>query len=327
LPKSLIASHPINPKESAKLLVYERKSRNITHACFGELFLFLPKNTSVLLNDTKVIKARIFGAKASGGAVELLFNSPFCNSSFKVYIKGRVKAGMKLFFGQNLQADVIALNDDGTRVVEFFQNEKKLDTSSLFKILDKIGHVPLPPYIKRDDTKEDESDYQTLFAKNEGAVAAPTASLHFSEAMFDELKKRFETEFLTLHVGAGTFKGVESERLDEHIMHSEYFSISNAAKRLIQSSKPLLSVGTTVTRTVEHFVRTKEEQGFCGIFLNPLNPPKRVNYLLTNFHLPRSTLIMLVAGFIGLEETLRIYKTAVKEKYRFFSYGDAMLIL
>jgi S-adenosylmethionine:tRNA ribosyltransferase-isomerase len=327
LPKSLIASHPINPKESARLLVYERALKQITHTNFGELFSFLPKNTAVLLNDTKVIKARIFGTKSSGGAVELLFNSPLQNNSFKVYIKGRVKAGTKLFFDQNLQADVIALNDDGTRIVEFFHNKKTLDTSSLFEILDKIGHVPLPPYIKRDDTKEDESDYQTLFAKNEGAVAAPTASLHFSETMFDELKKRFEVEFLTLHVGAGTFKGVESEKLGEHIMHSEYFSIPNEAKRLIQSPKPLLSVGTTVTRTVEYFVRTKKQQGFCDLFLNPLNPPKRITYLLTNFHLPRSTLIMLVAGFIGLEETLRIYKSAVDEKYRFFSYGDCMLIL
>jgi S-adenosylmethionine:tRNA ribosyltransferase-isomerase len=327
LPKSLIASHPINPKESAKLLVYERASKQITHANFGEIFSFLPKNTTVLLNDTKVIKARIFGVKSSSGAIELLFNSPLENSNFKVYIKGRVKVGAKLLFDQNLHAQVVALSDDGTRVVKFFHNEKVLDTSALFELLDKIGHIPLPPYIKRDDTKEDESDYQTLFAKNEGAVAAPTASLHFSEKMFEELQKRFEVEFLTLHIGAGTFKSVDSEKLDNHIMHSEYFSISNGAKRLIQSHKPLLSVGTTVTRTVEYFIRTKKQQGFCDLFLNPLNPPERIDYLLTNFHLPRSTLIMLVAGFIGLEETLRIYKIAVDKKYRFFSYGDCMLIL
>lgn len=327
LPKSLIASHPINPKEDARLLVYERKSQNITHAKFGELFSFLPLNASVLLNDTKVIKARIFGTKSSGGKIEMLLNSAFANNTFQVYIKGKVKVNSKLFFDENLQAIVLALYEDGTRVVKFFQNEHELDAHSLFKILNKIGHVPLPPYIKRSDTKEDESDYQTLFAKHEGSVAAPTASLHFSEKMFEELKKRFETEFLTLHVGAGTFKGVESENINEHIMHAEYFSISDKAKHIIQSDKKLLCVGTTTTRTVEYFARTNEQQGFCRLFLNPLNPPKRVNYLLTNFHLPRSTLIMLVAGFIGLKDTLNIYQIAVKEKYRFFSYGDAMLIL
>jgi S-adenosylmethionine:tRNA ribosyltransferase-isomerase len=309
------------------MLVYERKNKSITHAHFGELFSFLPQDTAVFLNDTKVIKARIFGRKSSGGAVELLLNSPLHDNSFKVYIKGRVHAGLKLFFDENLQAIVLELHEDGTRIVKFSQNGKELDMHSLFKVLNQIGHVPLPPYIKREDTKEDESDYQTIFAKNDGSVAAPTASLHFSEKMFEELQGRFEVEFLTLHVGAGTFKGVESERLGEHIMHSEYFSISNEAMRIIQSDKSILSVGTTVARTVEYFARTKKQQGFCDLFLNPLNPPVRVNYLLTNFHLPRSTLIMLVAGFIGLEETLRVYETAVHEQYRFFSYGDCMLIL
>lgn len=327
LPKSLIASHPINPKEDARLLVYERKNQNITHAKFGELFSFLPQDTSVLLNDTKVIKARIFGTKSSGGKIEMLINSPFKDNTFQVYIKGRVNVNSRLFFCENLHAVVLALHEDGMRIVKFFQNERELDTRALFKILNQIGHVPLPPYIKRADTKKDENDYQTLFAKYEGSVAAPTASLHFSEKMFKELKRRFETEFLTLHVGAGTFKGVESENINKHIMHAEYFSISDKAKCLIQSDKKLLCVGTTTARTVEYFARTDEGQGFCNIFLNPLNPPMRVNYLLTNFHLPRSTLIMLVAGFIGLEETLNIYQTAVKEKYRFFSYGDAMLIL
>jgi S-adenosylmethionine:tRNA ribosyltransferase-isomerase len=309
------------------LLVYERKSGHITHVRFGELFAFLPENTSVLLNDTKVIKARIFGVKSSGGRVEILFNSPLKDNTFKVYIKGRVAVGAQLFFDENLRSKVLALHEDGTRDVKFFQNEKELDVHTLFKVLDKIGHVPLPPYIKRADTKNDEKDYQTLFAKHEGSVAAPTASLHFSEKMFKELEKRFETEFLTLPVGAGTFKGVESEIINEHIMHSEYFSIPSKAKHIILSDKKLLCAGTTTARSVEYFVRTKEQQGFCNLFLNPLNPPKRVDYLLTNFHLPRSTLIMLVAGFIGLEQTLHVYKTAVNERYRFFSYGDAMLIL
>ncbi|MDR1285482.1 MAG: tRNA preQ1(34) S-adenosylmethionine ribosyltransferase-isomerase QueA [Campylobacteraceae bacterium] len=327
LPKSLIASYPIKPKEDARLLVYKRSDKSIVHAKFGELFDFLPKNTSVLLNDTKVIKARVFGFKQSGGRVELLFNSVVKEYEFKVYIKGKVQVGSKLVFDGELKAVVLSLNDDGTRIVSFFKNEKPLHVSEVFDILDKIGHVPLPPYIKREDTKEDEDDYQTLFAKNEGAVAAPTASLHFSEKSFLKLKKCFETEFITLHVGAGTFKGVESEKINEHTMHSEYFIISDNAQKIIQSDKSILCVGTTVARSVEYFVRTKKTKGECNLFLTPLNPPIRVNYLLTNFHLPKSTLIMLVASFIGIDETLRVYKEAIDNRYRFFSYGDAMLVL
>ncbi|MDR3345615.1 MAG: tRNA preQ1(34) S-adenosylmethionine ribosyltransferase-isomerase QueA [Campylobacteraceae bacterium] len=327
LPNSLIASHPIHPKENAALLVYERASNRITHAHFGEIFDFLPNDLSVLLNDTKVIQARIFGLKERGGGVELLFNSPLNQHRFKVHIKGRVKAGSRLVFERGLSAEVLELNSDGTRVVSFWQNGKMLETHELFAVLDTIGHVPLPPYIKRDDTQEDVVEYQTLFAKNEGAVAAPTASLHFSEQSFAKLQQKYETEFITLHVGAGTFKGVESLDIKNHTMHKEYFDIPEPAAQIIKSEKKILSVGTTVTRSIEYFVRTGRYSGECDLFLNPLNPPKRVDYLLTNFHLPRSTLIMLVAGFIGLEETLRAYREAVERKYRFFSYGDAMLIV
>ncbi|MDR1461179.1 MAG: tRNA preQ1(34) S-adenosylmethionine ribosyltransferase-isomerase QueA [Campylobacteraceae bacterium] len=327
LPKSLIASHPIKPKEDARLLVYKKSDKSIVHAKFGEIFDFLPKNMSVLLNDTKVIKARIFGFKQSGGKVELLFNSVVNEYEFKVYIKGKVQVGSRLIFDEELKAIVLSLSDDGARIVNFFKNEKPLHASELFDILDKIGHVPLPPYIKREDTKEDEEDYQTLFAKSRGAVAAPTASLHFSEESFSKLKKCFETEFITLHIGAGTFKGVEGEKINEHTMHSEYFIISDNAQKIIQSDKPILCVGTTVVRSVEYFVRTKKTKGECNLFLTPFNSPLRVNYLLTNFHLPKSTLIMLAASFIGVDETLRIYKEAIDKKYRFFSYGDAMLIL
>ncbi|MDR0408385.1 MAG: tRNA preQ1(34) S-adenosylmethionine ribosyltransferase-isomerase QueA [Campylobacteraceae bacterium] len=327
LPKSLIASYPVKPKEDARLLVYKRSDKSIFHAKFGEIFEFLPKDISVLLNDTKVIKARIFGFKQSGGKVELLFNSVVGEHEFKVYIKGRVKIGSELIFGEGLRAIVSFLIDDGARIVSFFKDERPLHAGELFDILDEIGHVPLPPYIKREDAKDDEEDYQALFAKNRGAVAAPTASLHFSEESFSKLEKYFEIEFITLHVGAGTFKGVESENISEHKMHSEYFIISDNAKKIIQSNKSILCVGTTVARSVEYFVRTEKTEGECDLFLTPLNPPIRANYLLTNFHLPKSTLIMLTASFIGLDETLRIYKEAVDKKYRFFSYGDAMLVL
>lgn len=308
-------------------MVYNRANGTITHTLFKELFHFLPSNIAVLLNDTKVVKARIFGKKESGGEVEVLLNAPLQENLYSVYIRGRVKQGTHLFFDEHLQAEIVELKEDGTRIVAFSQKEKPLHTKALFDVLDRIGHIPLPPYIKREDTNEDSVDYQTVFAKEQGAVAAPTASLHFTDSMFETLKKRYETHFLTLHVGAGTFKPVEAEHIYDHVMHSEIYAIPNETCKLIESSKNILAVGTTVTRTVEYFARTKEPHGKCDLFLHPENLPIRVNHLLTNFHLPKSTLIMLVASFVGIEKTLELYKEAVKEKYRFFSYGDAMLIV
>lgn len=308
-------------------MVYNRANGTITHTLFKELFHFLPSNIAVLLNDTKVVKARIFGKKESGGEVEVLLNAPLQENLYSVYIRGRVKQGTHLFFDEHLQAEIVELKEDGTRIVAFSQKEKPLHTKALFDVLDRIGHIPLPPYIKREDTNEDSVDYQTVFAKEQGAVAAPTASLHFTDNMFETLKKRYETHFLTLHVGAGTFKPVEAEHIYDHVMHSEIYAIPNETCKLIESSKNILAVGTTVTRTVEYFARTKEPHGKCDLFLHPENLPIRVNHLLTNFHLPKSTLIMLVASFVGIEKTLELYEEAVKEKYRFFSYGDAMLIV
>lgn len=327
LPNELIASYPANPRESARLLVYKRAEKKIIHSNFANLFDFLPPNIGVILNDTKVIKARIFGEKQSGGKIELLLNSPVENDNFKVYIKGKVKENSKLFFDNNLVANVLHVRGDGTRVVEFMCKDKKLKVYELYEILEKIGHIPLPPYIKREDEKLDENEYQTIFAKNEGAVAAPTASLHFSGEMFENLQEKFECGFVTLHIGAGTFKGVECENIKNHTMHEEFYDIPKTTIDLINSKKELLCIGTTSTRVVEFFVREKRRSGFCDLFLNPNNTPLRTNYLLTNFHLPKSTLIMLVASFIGLEETLNLYNVAVNEKYRFFSYGDAMLII
>lgn len=307
--------------------MYERQTGKLTHSTFKDLFEFLPKDTAVLLNDTKVVKARLFGRKESGGEVEVLLNAPLQENFYSVYIRGRVKAGMKLFFDEKMHAEVIELKEDGTRIVSFSQDHKPLHTKALFDVLDKIGHIPLPPYIKREDTDEDSVDYQTVFAKEQGAVAAPTASLHFTPSMFETLKEHYETHFLTLHVGAGTFKPVDAEHILEHVMHSEMYAIPSFTCKLIESSKNILAVGTTVTRTVEYFARTHEAVGKCDLFLHPHNLPIRVNHLLTNFHLPKSTLIMLVASFIGIEKTLELYEEAVKEKYRFFSYGDAMLIV
>ncbi|EOZ8013161.1 tRNA preQ1(34) S-adenosylmethionine ribosyltransferase-isomerase QueA [Campylobacter coli] len=329
LPNELIATYPVHPKEDAKLLVFERKNNQISHTTFKNLQDFLP-DCALFFNDTKVIKARIYGNKSSGGKIELFLHQPCLDSQdslFLAQIKGRVKKDEILSFEQNLKVKVIELLDDGLRKVQFFQNDEVLNTFKLYELLDTIGHIPLPPYIKRSDEKSDLEDYQSIFAKNLGAVAAPTASLHFSENMLENLKKRHEIYHLTLHVGAGTFKSAECENLENHKMHSEFFDIPKKACEAIDSQKKILGVGTTVTRTIEYYARTKQNQGFCDLFLHPHNPPLRQDYLLTNFHLPKSTLIMLVSAFIGRQNCLKLYDIAIKEKYRFYSYGDAMLIL
>ena len=326
LPKELIATKPVSPADSAKLLVYLKDKERTIHTTFKDILKYIPKDTAIFLNDTKVIKARIFGKKSSGGKVELLVIKPHLDS-FIVMIKGKVKPNTTLEFDNNLKAKVIKLLDDGSRVVDFFIDNKKIDFSTLVKVLDKIGHIPLPPYMNRQDSKEDEKNYQTLFAKKEGSVAAPTASLHFTKELLEKLKRDFDTYYLTLHVGAGTFKPVEAKKITNHSMHSEYFSIPKEAAKVINSNKKILAVGTTVTRTIEEYARSKRLSGECELFLNPLNRPIRVNFLLTNFHLPKSTLIMLVSSFIGREKTLELYKEAIDKKYRFYSYGDAMLII
>lgn len=327
LPKELIATHPVSPADSARLLVYNRATNSITHTTFKNLMDFLPNELSIFLNDTKVIKARIFGTKETGGKIELLLNKPLFMDRYLVMIGGKVRVGTKLFFDENLNAEVLEVNEDGSRVVQFFQNDKKLDFLELVDILNKIGHLPLPPYMNRSDDKKDEQDYQTLFAKNYGAVAAPTASLHFTPELLEKINEKYSLNYLTLHVGAGTFKPVDVDDILNHPMHSEYFEIGIEAKKALDNAPKVLAVGTTVTRTVEYYSRTNKIQGECDLFLNPANQPIKVDYLLTNFHLPKSTLIMLVASFVGLEKTLEIYHEAIKENYRFYSYGDGMLII
>ncbi|NDJ27853.1 tRNA preQ1(34) S-adenosylmethionine ribosyltransferase-isomerase QueA [Campylobacter sp. MIT 12-8780] len=326
LPQELIATKPILPKENAKLLVYERAKQKLSHTFFGNLEQFLPP-CAIVFNDTKVIKARIHGRKQSGAKIELLYHKALANGLFLVQIKGRVKPRDILEFDLNLKAEVVALSDDGFRQVRFFEPQKELSENELFLKLEKIGHVPLPPYIKRADEKSDETNYQSEFARYEGSIAAPTASLHFSKNQLKELALKHEIYTLTLHVGAGTFKSVEAEFLNEHKMHAERFFIDEKLIKLLRSDKPILGVGTTTTRVIENFARTQQKSGECTLFLHPHNPPLRQNYLLTNFHLPKSTLIMLVASFIGRKMTLKLYEEAVKRHYRFYSYGDAMLIL
>jgi len=333
LPAHLIAQTPVQPRDHAKLLVYDRKTNTTTHTIFKNLLDFLPSDCGVFLNDTKVIKARIFGKKETddhgqgGGKVELLFNKPLSAHEYLVMIRGKVHIGMQLFFDDNLVATVKRFNEDGSRVVTFTHQDKEIRFEDLVQVLDKIGHIPLPPYMQREDNEQDETDYQTLFAKNAGAVAAPTASLHFTPKLFEAFEAKYKTHKITLHVGAGTFKPVEVEEILEHPMHSEFFDIPKESAEVLESDKPILAVGTTVTRTVEYFSRTGKTSGECDLFLNPSNKPQRVSHLLTNFHLPKSTLIMLVSAFVGREKTLELYYEAIREEYRFFSYGDAMLIV
>ncbi|ADV45901.1 tRNA preQ1(34) S-adenosylmethionine ribosyltransferase-isomerase QueA [Nitratifractor salsuginis] len=327
LPPKQIATQPVEPPDAARMLVFDRRDGSIHHARFRDLERFLPSETALFLNDTRVIKARLYGTKATGGRVELLLNKPLPDNEYLAMIRGRVREGTRLSFDEGLQAEVRALLPDGARRVRFYQEDKELDFSRLVEILERIGHVPLPPYMNREDTPEDTRHYQSLFAREAGAVAAPTASLHFTPEQLERLKSTHPCYTLTLHVGAGTFKPVESEKILEHPMHSEYFRIPPEAAEYLRGDAPLLAVGTTVTRTVEYFARTSRTEGECDLFLHPGNPPRRVNHLLTNFHLPKSTLIMLVSAFIGREKTLELYREAIREGYRFYSYGDAMLIL
>ncbi|HHH51698.1 MAG TPA: tRNA preQ1(34) S-adenosylmethionine ribosyltransferase-isomerase QueA, partial [Campylobacterales bacterium] len=283
LPAHLIAQYPVQPRDSAKLLVYNRDTDTTTHTTFNKLLDFIPKECDVFINDTKVIKARIFGTKKSGGKIELLFNKPINATEYLVMIRGRVKIGTEITFDDNLVATVIKLNSDGSRIVTFEHNQKSIRFEDLVIVLDKIGHIPLPPYMHREDNQTDEIDYQTLFAKNAGAVAAPTASLHFTPKLFEKLQNRHQTHKITLHVGAGTFKPVEVENILEHPMHSEYFDIPDNSAKVLKSNTDILAIGTTVTRTIEYFVRTEKRYGECDLFLNPHNPPRRVTHLLTNF--------------------------------------------
>lgn len=328
LPSQLIANFPASPRDSAKLLVYNRSEDTITHTTFKEFEHFIPQETALIFNDTKVIKARLFGQKNTGGKVELLLNRPIDAYNVNVYIRGKVKEGTELFFDQKLSAIVRSLQEDGSRIVNFFQEATQLRFEELLPIIDTIGHIPLPPYIQREDNQEDAQEYQSVFAKHEGAVAAPTASLHFTPAQHERVCKNFKHAYITLHVGSGTFKPVEATTITDHPMHSEYYALSPEAKEILDSDQKVLCVGTTATRTVEYYARhPKQAQGEANLFLHPQNKPIRTDYLLTNFHLPQSTLLMLVASFVGLEQTLKLYNEAIEKQYRFYSYGDAMLIL
>lgn len=335
LPQELIATHPASPRENAKLLVYDRKNDTITHTDFWHFFDFIAPNTLFVLNNTKVIKARLFGRKFNqgilGGKVEVFYHRPLQHNRFLVQIRGKIQEKTQIVFTDSFSLKVCKLLDSGFREVEFLLDDKKASIQEVLTQLDLLGHVPLPPYIKREDKKLDENEYQSVFAQESGAVAAPTASLHFSDISY--LQSHYDYCFLTLHVGAGTFLNVETQDIRDHTIHTESFSITQESWEKISNACNVLCIGTTSARVVEylyanppHFL-SSSLQGECNIFLHPLNPPQKLNALLTNFHLPKSTLIMLVSSLVGREKCLELYTEAIKHKYRFYSYGDGMLIL
>ncbi|WP_299548534.1 tRNA preQ1(34) S-adenosylmethionine ribosyltransferase-isomerase QueA [uncultured Helicobacter sp.] len=344
LPKECIATTPITPKEAAKLLVFNRKDCSITHSIFRDFTSFLPKDTLLVFNNTKVLPARIYGKKIlkdsnlNGAKIEALFHKELDENRYLMQFKGRLKAGNLIDFG-GIYARILNNLENvgiGFKEAEFFTKEDKeipLSRDAFFNFLEHKGHIPLPPYIKREDTQEDKQDYQSVFAKHLGAIAAPTASLHFSKKAYTNLKKHFNTTEITLHTGAGTFLSVSAENILEHKMHTESFLIPQDSAQKIKEARHITAIGTTAARTIETYARNeafkqgKALNGECNLFLHPKNPPKATHALLTNFHLPKSTLLMLVASFIGLEQTLALYKEAIAKNYRFYSYGDAMLIL
>lgn len=348
LPQELIATHPASPRESARLLIYDRKKDSIIHSDFFHFFDFISHDTLFVLNDTKVIKARLFGQKIhpqnktpqSEKKFEIFYHHPLHRSHnqpstrFLVQIRGKVTEGTCIALSPSFYLRVCACFDSGLREVEFYLKDQIASLPEVLAHLDLLGHTPLPPYIKRSDEDFDQVEYQSVFASKLGAVAAPTASLHFSD--IDYLKAHYDHCFLTLHVGAGTFLSVETPDIRDHKIHSEAFEISKQSWQKILNAQNILCVGTTSARVVEYLAQNPSSTqahlsdpivGECDIFLHPFNPPQKINSLLTNFHLPRSTLIMLVSSLLGREKCLEIYQEAIQRGYRFYSYGDGMLIL
>lgn len=343
LPKERIATHPIMPKESAKLLVYERKSDTIVHTTFKNFIEFIPKESLLVFNNTKVIPARIYGIKITkdsksapinGAKIEALYHKELGKNRYLMQFKGRLKEQSCVKFHTNIFARILkeadVKNGVGFKEAEFYSDEnfiKPLESSAFFGFLEQYGHIPLPPYIKREDNRCDRDDYQSVFAKHLGAIAAPTASLHFSDGYYAYLLEHFKSVEITLHTGAGTFVGVQTQNILEHIMHKESYHITQDAQKQLKEAKHITAIGTTSARCVEYFLRTNKGEGECDLFLHPKNPAQYINALLTNFHLPKTTLLMLVASFIGLSKTQELYKEAILKEYRFYSYGDGMLIL
>lgn len=327
LPKNLIAQKPTSPRDHARLLQLDKISGQLSHQHFFDLPQLLQSGDVLVFNNSKVIPARLQGKKETGGAVEIFLLAKIKRSqinSWQCLIGGKVKPGQIIILNKKIQAQAIDKLDEKTWAVEFNATDAEIF---------KLGETPLPPYIK---TKSKLIDYQTVFAKELGSVAAPTAGLHFTKKLLRQLKRRgVQIEFVTLHVGLGTFLSVETEDILKHQMHSELAEIDSAtAKRLNEAKKKgqrIIAVGTTAARTLESFavatLKLKAQRRSTDIFIYPSYQFKFVDGLITNFHLPKSTLLMLVSALAGKANIDRAYQVAIQKKYKFFSFGDGMLIL
>ncbi len=334
LPEKLIAQYPLPRRDSSRLMVLDRHTRSIQHTKFPQLTEFLSSGDLVVLNNTRVIPARLIGRKeGASGKIEVLLLSPKAEGLWEALVKrsSRVKPGTKIIFGDGrLVAEVLEKTESQGRLIRFEHN------GDLRKLLDEFGQPPLPPYIKRAVEDSDRDRYQTIYAKRDGAAAAPTAGLHFTEAVLARIRaKNINIVELTLHVGLGTFQPVRAEDVEEHHLHNEEFEIDQEAAQQINetrmSGRKVVAVGTTSVRAIESSVDTNghilPRSGSTHIFIYPGYKFRIVDALVTNFHLPRSTLLMLVSAFAGREFIMEAYNEAVKREYRFYSYGDSMLIL
>ena len=332
LPQELIAQTPVEPRDSSRLLVYHRDTGAVEHKIFRDVIDYLNPGDVLVINQTRVIPARLYGVKeGTGGAIEFLLLRRLNLTDWEVILKPgkKAKPGARFVFGNGeLVAEILTISEDGGRTVRFFYEGVFED------VLDRLGQMPLPPYIH--EKLEDKTRYQTVYAKVDGSAAAPTAGLHFTPALLEKIRQKgIDVVPVLLHVGLGTFRPVKEENVEEHHMHSEYYMVTEEAAARINKARQnggrIVCVGTTSVRTLET-VSTPDGMvhpgsGWTQIFIMPGYTYKAVDALITNFHLPESTLLMLVSAFIGREEALRMYNIAVQEKYRFFSFGDATLLL
>lgn len=331
LPEELIAQTPVEPRDSSRMMVYNRKTKEVLHKHFYDVIDFLNEGDALIVNDSRVLPARIYGTKIPTGAnVEFLLLKQVKDKVWETLVKPGKKArtGDSFTFGDGIMTGkVIDVLEDGNRIVEF-----KCD-SNFYETLDKIGQMPLPPYIH--EKLKDKERYQTVYSHELGSAAAPTAGLHFTDELLEKIKaKGIKIGYVTLHVGLGTFRPVKVDDVTTHKMHSEHYEVPEETAKLIEETKKngkrVIAVGTTSCRTLESVVKEYGKvvpcEGWTDIFIYPGFEFKVLDGLITNFHLPESTLIMLVSAFAGYDEVMGIYKEAVKEKYRFFSFGDSMFI-
>ncbi len=330
LPEELIAQTPLEKRDSSRLLVLDRNSGAVSHKHFYDIIDYLNPGDCLVMNDSRVLPARLLGHRPSGGAVEVLLLRDLGNKKWECLCKpGRkMQVGNEVIFGNGeLSAVVTEVKDDGNRVVEF-QYE-----GTFLEVLERLGKMPLPPYIKAE--LADQERYQTVYSREVGSAAAPTAGLHFTNELLENIRKKgIRTAFVTLHVGLGTFRPVKAEQITDHHMHSELCMISQETADILNETKAsggrIICVGTTSCRTLESLVNDdgsfEAKSSWTDIFIYPGYQFKAMQALITNFHLPESTLVMLVSAFAGRENVLAAYEEAVAQRYRFFSFGDAMFI-